>query len=83
MEQDLGTLLPWAAALLPAMWLLIGSFIAQIRATSRCRPHRDAWELNYGHYADAIDTVWLGRTWSMDERQAKLDASQNVMTRLV
>lgn len=47
------------------------------------RPHRDAWNLKYGIYPDPISTVWLDRDCQHTDRQRLLDASQNVMTRLL
>ena len=48
-----------------------------------CRPHREEWYTTYGIYSDPIGTVWLARDQAHAERQRKLDASQNVMTRLL
>jgi hypothetical protein len=47
------------------------------------RPHRYAWSCHYGCFESPIDTVWIDRNYEHGERQRKLDASQNVMTRLL
>ena len=47
------------------------------------RLHRDAWVFRYGCFESPIDTVWIDRNYEQAERQRKLDASQNVMTRLL
>lgn len=57
-----------------------------IRALHRLlgdRPHRDAWNIKYGIYLDPVGTVWLDRDCQHADRQRLLDASQNVMTRLL
>ena len=46
------------------------------------RPHREVWCDHYG-YSDIVGTVWLHREQQMDIRQLRLDASQNVFTRLL
>ena len=47
------------------------------------RPHREEWYTTYGIFSDHVGSVWLARDQAHADRQRKLDASQNVMTRLL
>lgn len=47
------------------------------------RPHREVWNIKYGIYTDPVSTVWIDRDNEHAERQRKLDASQNILTRLL
>ena len=52
----------------------------------RCSPTREGrWSVRYERMygSDPIDTQWKHREAEMNQRQARLDASQDVMTRLV
>lgn len=47
------------------------------------RPYRDEWKARYDCYSDPVSSVWIDRERFMDQRQAMLDASQNVFTRVM
>lgn len=49
----------------------------------RCVANRITWWHKYGHFTDPVASVWLDRDLEHNKKQAMLDASQNVMTRLV
>jgi hypothetical protein len=71
-------------ATLLAVFLGIIVGVSHSLVTRRNRnKYRNEWEMKYGIYQDPVSTVWLARNQDHDERQRKLDASQNVMTRLL
>lgn len=72
-----------AASLVFLTAVVAYSLWQMLRRDSEKRPHRVSWWRAYGSFHDPIGSVWIDRDYEHEQRQRKLDSSQNVMTRLL
>ncbi len=74
---------PFNATMLAlALGAIVG--VAHSLLTRRDRnKYRYEWFCHYGCTLDPVNTTWIARNAEHNDRQRKLDASQNVMTRLL
>jgi hypothetical protein len=74
----------WQVALFLVFVVLPAAHAYEVCIGRRNRSkYRHGWFCKYGCYLDPVGSVWIDRNHIHEERQRKLDASQNVMTRLL
>jgi hypothetical protein len=74
---------PYNVAVLVLALMGVAHFAHSLFTCRNRNRYRHEWFCYYGCHTDPVNTVWLARNQDHDERQRKLDASQNVMTRLL